>query len=72
MSKITYLPAALEKKEKELDEYKLILMYREREIKIKEIILERKSQNMLFHFIMIFCLGASIASMCFIFYMTNS
>ena len=72
MNKITYLPAALEKKEKELDEYKLILMYREREIQINEIILEKKSQNMLFHASMIFCLGFLISAMCFMLYIVNS
>ena len=72
MSKITYLPAALEKKEKELDEYKLILMYRERELKIREIILEKRDKKTLFNFIIAFSLGFLISALLFLFYIANS
>jgi len=72
LSKITYLPAALEKKEKELDEYKLILMYRERELKIREIILEKRDKKTLFNFIIAFSLGFLISALLFLFYIANS
>ena len=72
MSKITYLPAALERKEKELDEYKLVLMYREREVKIREIILEKRDRKTLFSFIIAFSLGFLISSLLFLFYIANS
>ena len=72
MSKITYLPAALERKEKELDEYKLVLMYRERELRIREIILEKRDRKTLFNFIIAFSLGFLISALLFLFYIANS
>ena len=72
MSKITYLPAALEKKEKELDEYKLVLMYRESELRIREIILEKRDRKILFNFIIAFSLGFLISASLFLFYIANS
>jgi hypothetical protein len=72
LSKITYLPAALERKEKELDEYKLVLMYRERELRIREIILEKRDRKTLFNFIIAFSLGFLISALLFLFYIANS